>query len=104
MELPLVETGAEDVDEAPDVDPEAEGERRLDRLEALVLHHPRRAGPLPEPLNINLHIELAQINCQDVRVFRVLVFLLMYKVTMVVMHLGWVDLDLLCSTLLLGSW
>ena len=26
-----------------------------------------------------------------------------YRVTMVVMHLGWVDLDLLCSTLLLGS-
>ena len=29
--------------------------------------------------------------------------ILIYRVTMVVMHLGWVDLDLLCSTLLLGS-
>ena len=27
----------------------------------------------------------------------------LYRVTMVVMHLGWVDLDLLSSTLLLGS-
>ena len=26
-----------------------------------------------------------------------------YRVTMVVTHLGWVDLDLGCSTLLLGS-
>ena len=28
---------------------------------------------------------------------------LVYRVTMVVAHLGWVDLDLGCSTLLLGS-
>ena len=27
----------------------------------------------------------------------------MYRVTMVVVHLGWVELDLGCSTLLLGS-
>ena len=29
--------------------------------------------------------------------------LLVYRVTMVVAHQGWVDLDLGCSTLLLGS-
>ena len=32
-----------------------------------------------------------------------LVCYILYKVTMVVAHLGWVDLDLGCSTLLLGS-
>ena len=48
VELPLVQTRTEDVDCPPDVDPECEGERRLHRLEALVLHDPRLAGPQPE--------------------------------------------------------
>ena len=48
MKLPLVQTRTEDVDRPPHVDPESESERRLDRLEALVLHDPGLAGPQPE--------------------------------------------------------
>ena len=58
--------GTEHVDGAPDVDPEAEGERRLDRLEALVLYDPRLAGPQPESEGISKHDITVPISLKDV--------------------------------------